>query len=96
MYRSQTNNLEDLRFLSREIHLVTKINISDFIYGTGLAIHDKRKSKFMKEKWQGCILLAIPKSIYIYIYICIYIYIYLGPLLKKRCPKLDYKSAASC
>ena len=55
-YQKTKKNLEDLKFLSRRIHLVRKIIISGVIY-----------------------------------------LLYLGPLhfLKKRRPKVDYKSTAS-
>ena len=48
-YQKPKENLEDLRFLSRRIHLVRKMIIIDVIYSTGLGIHDRRKSKLKKK-----------------------------------------------
>ena len=42
-YQKPKQNLENLRFLSRGIHFVKKIIISDVIYSTGLGIHDRYK-----------------------------------------------------
>ena len=63
-----------MRFLSRRIHLVGKIIISDV-----WVIHNRRNSKFKKENYQVFTLSAMLK---------IYLHTW-DQYLKKRCPKLD-------